>query len=75
MCDAALLFCITNLAENGTFICKFYTGSEDKEFEERLNRAFQRVHRVKPDASRDSSKEAYFVAQKKKAVTVDDVFY
>lgn len=68
------MFCINNLAPSGSFVCKFYTGAEDKELEARLLAAFKRVRRVKPDASRDSSREAYFVAQKKKAVRVEDVF-
>lgn len=56
-------------------MCKFYTGSEDKLLETRLKKVFKIVRRVKPDASRDSSREAYFVGLKKRNVkNIEEVF-
>lgn len=56
-------------------VCKFYTGAEDKQLESRLKLAFRYVNRVKPDATRSESREAYFVAQKKRrGVKAEDLF-
>lgn len=64
--DAALVTAIDLLKPRGNFVCKLYTGKEDKLFEKRLRRVFQRVSRFKPDASRNESKEVYFVGLGKK---------
>jgi 21S rRNA (uridine2791-2'-O)-methyltransferase len=45
---------------------KFYTGVEDKALEMRLKKVFERVKREKPEASRDESREMYFMCLKKK---------
>jgi 21S rRNA (uridine2791-2'-O)-methyltransferase len=45
---------------------KFYTGPEDKALETRLKKVFERVKREKPEASRDESREMYFVCTKKR---------
>lgn len=75
LCDAALIFAIETLRPGGHFVCKFFTGSEDKDLEARLKRAFAKVRREKPEASRKESREMYFIALKKKNdVTVDQVF-
>ena len=53
---------------------KFYTGPEDKALEARLKRMFERVKREKPEASRDESREMYFMCLKKKAgIDRDDI--
>lgn len=52
LCKAALKFSFDTLKPGGHFICKFYQGNEDQEFETRLKSLFQRVHREKPDSSR-----------------------
>jgi 21S rRNA (uridine2791-2'-O)-methyltransferase len=46
---------------------KFYTGPEDKALETRLKKVFERVKREKPEASRDESREMYFMCLKKRA--------
>lgn len=75
LCDAALIFAIDTLRPGGNFVCKFYTGSEDKELEKRLKRVFHKVRREKPEASRKESREMYFIALKKREnVTVDEAF-
>ena len=45
---------------------KFYAGPEDKALEKRLKLAFAMVKREKPEASRDESREMYFVCLKKR---------
>ena len=46
---------------------KFYVGNEDKALETRLKKVFERVKREKPEASRDESREMYFMCLKKRA--------
>ncbi|KUJ15763.1 FtsJ-domain-containing protein [Mollisia scopiformis] len=70
LCAAALQFANETLKTGGHFICKFYQGSEDKELEKQLRALFKSVHREKPESSRSESKEAYFVALKKKNDTL-----
>ncbi|QLQ81207.1 hypothetical protein HG537_0E05620 [Torulaspora globosa] len=66
LCDAALVTAIDLLKPRGHFVCKLYTGKEDKLFEKRLKKVFRRVNRFKPVACRDESKEVYFVAREKR---------
>jgi 21S rRNA (uridine2791-2'-O)-methyltransferase len=54
------------LKPRGSFVCKFYTGTEDAGLEKRLKKVFDKVKRYKPEASRQESKELYFVCQNKK---------
>ncbi|KAF2012302.1 FtsJ-domain-containing protein [Aaosphaeria arxii CBS 175.79] len=75
LCMAALNFGFDTLRTGGHFLCKFYQGSEDKALEMTLRRLFTKVHREKPDSSRSESKEAYFVAlRRKEAPTREEVF-
>ncbi|KAF4551359.1 FtsJ-like methyltransferase-like protein 1 [Elsinoe fawcettii] len=67
LCLAALTFCYDTLKTGGHFVCKFYQGAEEKAFELKLKKLFEKVVREKPDASRKESKEAYFVALRRKA--------
>jgi 21S rRNA (uridine2791-2'-O)-methyltransferase len=55
LCNAALTFCFDTLRTGGHFLCKFYQGAEDKDFEKRLKRLFERVVREKPESSRSVS--------------------
>lgn len=55
LCLAALSFCFDTLKTGGHFVCKFYQGSEDKDLEKKLKHLFEKVHREKPEASRDVS--------------------
>ncbi|EEQ28490.1 21S rRNA (uridine(2791)-2'-O)-methyltransferase MRM2 [Microsporum canis CBS 113480] len=61
LCKAALDFASVVLKQGGHFVCKYYQGSGEKEFENELKRLFYRVYREKPDSSRSESKEAYFI--------------
>ncbi|KAH6074983.1 hypothetical protein HBI67_022360 [Parastagonospora nodorum] len=75
LCMAALTFSYDTLKTGGHFLCKFYQGTEEKAFETKLKRLFASVHREKPDSSRTESKEAYFVAlRRKETPTRDEVF-
>ncbi|KAI9836836.1 MAG: hypothetical protein M1819_001001 [Sarea resinae] len=75
LCLAALQFGFDTLHTGGHFVCKFYQGNEDKLLEKRLKKLFQSVHRDKPESSRSESKEAYFVAlRRKEGVSREEVF-
>lgn len=67
LCMAALSFSYDTLKTGGSFLCKYYQGQDDKEFETRLKTLFEKVHRIKPDSSRKESREAYFLAMRRKA--------
>ncbi|KAI3396275.1 hypothetical protein diail_12357 [Diaporthe ilicicola] len=66
LCYAALTFASDTLKTGGHFVCKFYQGAEDKRLQKLLEKMFLKVHREKPESSRSDSKEAYFVALKRK---------
>ncbi|KIW05723.1 hypothetical protein, variant [Verruconis gallopava] len=66
LCFAALTFAFDTLRTGGAFVCKFYTGSEDKMLEMRLKKLFEKVVREKPESSRSESKEAYFIGLRRK---------
>ncbi|APA12380.1 hypothetical protein sscle_09g071500 [Sclerotinia sclerotiorum 1980 UF-70] len=66
LCAAALRFAFDTLKPGGHFVCKFYQGSEDKQLELQLKKLFSAVHREKPESSRSESKEAFFVALRRK---------
>ncbi|ROV95742.1 hypothetical protein VMCG_07610 [Cytospora schulzeri] len=74
LCHAALIFASDTLKAGGHFVCKFYQGAEDKVLHKRLQKMFEKVHREKPESSRSDSKEAYFVALRRKGnVTLADI--
>ncbi|RYO81765.1 hypothetical protein DL766_006077 [Monosporascus sp. MC13-8B] len=66
LCLAALQFASDTLRGGGHFVCKFYQGGEDKALEMRLKKMFWKVHREKPESSRTESREAYFVALRRR---------
>ncbi|KAI5927408.1 FtsJ-like methyltransferase-domain-containing protein [Camillea tinctor] len=72
LCLAALQFASDTLRPGGHFVCKYYQGAEDKNLEKELKKMFTKVERVKPEASRSESREGYFVALKRKDVTLAD---
>ncbi|KAL2144044.1 hypothetical protein VTI28DRAFT_9655 [Corynascus sepedonium] len=74
LCHAALSFASETLKPGGHFVCKFYQGAEDKAFELLLRKMFAKVHREKPESSRSESREAFFVALKRKGeVKLEDI--
>lgn len=66
LCAAALQFASDTLRSGGHFVCKFYQGSEDRDFEKKLRTLFSKVFREKPDSSRKESREAYFIGLRRK---------
>ena len=52
LCAAALQFASDTLRTGGHFVCKFYQGPEDKDFEKKLKTLFTKVFREKPESSR-----------------------
>ncbi|KAI1499835.1 FtsJ-like methyltransferase-domain-containing protein [Biscogniauxia marginata] len=66
LCRAALQFASDTLRPDGHFVCKFYQGGDDKELEQKLKKMFAKVHREKPSSSRSESREAYFIALRRK---------
>ncbi|CVL12949.1 related to MRM2-Mitochondrial rRNA methyltransferase [Fusarium proliferatum] len=72
LCAAALQFASDTLRSGGHFVCKFYQGPEDKEFEKKLKTLFTKVFREKPDSSRKESREAYFIGLRRKSgITIE----
>ncbi|KAL1794261.1 hypothetical protein ACET3X_007682 [Alternaria dauci] len=75
LCMAAMTFAFDTLKTGGHFLCKYYKGSEEKAFETKLKRLFGKVYREKPESSRAESREAYFVAlRRKEKPTKEEVF-
>ncbi|PYH90533.1 23S ribosomal RNA methyltransferase [Aspergillus ellipticus CBS 707.79] len=66
LCHAALNFSQEVLRSGGHFVCKFYQGAEDKVLERQLKDLFHKVYRLKPESSRNESKEAYFIGLNRK---------
>ncbi|GLA56530.1 2' O-ribose methyltransferase [Aspergillus tubingensis] len=66
LCHAALQFSQEVLRTGGHFVCKFYQGAEDKALEEQLRELFRKVHRLKPESSRNESKESFFIGLSRK---------
>ncbi|CCF56133.1 hypothetical protein KAFR_0A06980 [Kazachstania africana CBS 2517] len=66
LCDAALVTAIDLLKPGGSFLCKLYTGTEDRLFEKRVRNVFRKVAKVKPSSSRNESRELYFVGLDKR---------
>lgn len=52
LCNSALDFAFDTLRKGGSFVCKFYQGTEDKMLEMKLKTMFGKVHREKPASSR-----------------------
>ena len=59
--EAVLLSCNKLLRESGTLLMKIIEGPYSKETEEACLNLFQKVKRVKPSASRNESREIYFL--------------
>ncbi|KAF4438096.1 ribosomal rna large subunit methyltransferase j [Fusarium austroafricanum] len=72
LCAAALQFASDTLRSGGHFVCKFYQGPEDRDFEKKLKTLFTKVFREKPESSRKESREAYFIGLRRKpGITID----
>ncbi|RPA91586.1 FtsJ-domain-containing protein [Choiromyces venosus 120613-1] len=80
LCYTALSFAIDVLRKPGIFVCKVYRGDQEEELRKRLGEVFASVCTEKPEASRDESKEVYYVAKwlrrgvSKKAVFPEGIY-
>jgi len=63
LCCAASDFMERCLATGGSFVIKMFQGRQGKHFKSYLKTRFKHVWSAKPDASRDESREMYWVAQ------------
>lgn len=74
LCKAALTFASETLKPDGHFVCKYYEGSGDDELKMVLKKMFAKVHREKPMSSRKESREAFYVAlRRREDVTFEHV--
>ena len=62
LCEIAVEFASSVLAEGGTLIAKVFQGGAEGELLAELKRQFATVRHIKPPASRDESPETYMVA-------------
>jgi 23S rRNA (uridine2552-2'-O)-methyltransferase len=67
LCEVALEVSHEVLRKGGKFVCKFFKGQDDKQFEQLLKTNFDRVSIAKPKSSRKESSESFFVAHGYKA--------
>jgi len=70
--EAAHLFAQEVLAPGGTFVAKVLQGGTERDLLAQLKRDFEKVHHVKPAASRADSSEMYLVATGFRAVSATD---
>lgn len=62
LCEVALDFAKMNLAPGGNFLAKVFRGGTEQSLLDELKRNFQKVHHIKPPASRKESPELYVLA-------------
>ena len=60
--ETALDFAIKNLKKNGVFLAKCFKGGTEIEALSLMRKNFDKVHHIKPDASRKESVEGYVIA-------------
>ena len=62
LCEMALNVADQHLKKNGAFICKLFHSEDFKTYQLRLKGMFKRVDVLKPKATRQISKEIFFIA-------------
>jgi 23S rRNA (uridine2552-2'-O)-methyltransferase len=65
LCYVAFEFALKALQHGGNFVCKVFMGADDQQLYDDIRPLFTTLKRFKPDASRDQSRETYFVAMGK----------
>lgn len=63
-----LKFSVNQLGANGTVLVKLWHGAGCNELEQVMDKLFDSVKLVKPQASRDDSREIYYLCQKFKGL-------
>mmetsp|Transcript_67853 Transcript_67853/g.198542 ORF Transcript_67853/g.198542 Transcript_67853/m.198542 type:complete len:250 (+) Transcript_67853:37-786(+) len=71
LCRAAARFAEQILKEGGWFVTKIFAGALADRHRGELEQRFRKVHIVKPKASREESRELYYVCAKFLGVTLD----
>lgn len=66
LCEMALTVADKYLDSNGIFICKLFHSEDFKQYQAQLKERFKKVNVIKPKATRQISKEIFFVALSKK---------
>lgn len=66
LCEMALNVAEKHLRPGGHFICKLFHSEDFKEYKSRLQSLFKKVDVMKPKATRQISKEIFFIALFKK---------
>jgi 23S rRNA (uridine2552-2'-O)-methyltransferase len=66
LCEMALNVAEKHLRPGGHFICKLFHSEDFKEYKTRLQSLFKKVDVMKPKATRQISKEIFFIALNKK---------
>ena len=66
LCLTALEFSVDSLSTNGSILCKYLQGSDERDMVDRFRNDFAEVKVVKPRASRRESSEVFLLALKKK---------
>ncbi|KAI5957320.1 hypothetical protein KGF54_000248 [Candida jiufengensis] len=76
LCNAALILAFNQLKIGGKIVMKVWNGSEIKILESRMKVLFEKLIRMKPDASRSESSEIFFVGLRRKDsnITLQDLF-
>lgn len=64
--DAVLLFCETMLRPGGNLLTKFFEGESAQSIRQKMKQQFTQLKMIKPDASRNNSKELYLLALNRK---------
>ncbi len=65
LCELAIATADRFLKKGGHFVCKFFHSGDFGLMKKELNRRYKRVEVVKPDATREISKEIFFVGLEK----------
>lgn len=68
LCELALSIAQRFLKPGGTFVCKFFQSGEFGKLRSEIKKQYERVDALKPESTRQVSKEIFLVGLKKKAL-------
>lgn len=63
LADEAFRIARNVLRNGGTFVCKIFSGADERDFHHSLRQCFAKVRAIRPAPSRKVSPEIYYVAQ------------
>ncbi|OBA23961.1 23S ribosomal RNA methyltransferase [Metschnikowia bicuspidata var. bicuspidata NRRL YB-4993] len=61
ICEGVLILTNRLLRQKGTLVMKYFSGSQDREMRQKLEKMFDRVFTMKPHACRQSLREMYMI--------------